>query len=74
MSHHNLPLLSKSLVASPDFRETAIVKGIHIPAKDVLQLKEKFVTFGEGNFVRSFIYWMIHRMNLQAWIFALRDQ
>ena len=63
MSTKNLPILKKSLVADPRFIKATQAKGIHIPPNDMLQLKEKFITFGEGNFVRSFIYWMIHRMN-----------
>ena len=61
-----LPLLKKTLMSDPGFIGTAKAKGIHVPTDETLQLKNKFVTFGEGNFVRSFVNWMIHRMNLNG--------
>ncbi len=63
MDNKNLPVLNKTLLMDPGFTEAAQSKGVHVPTKDMLRHREKFITFGEGNFVRSFIYWMIDRMN-----------
>lgn len=34
--------------------------------KEPCQLKEKFLQFGEGNFLRGFVDWMIDRLNKET--------
>ena len=52
--------LNKALLNS-DFRFPADVKVS--PWQD---LPEKILQFGEGNFLRGFVDWMIHQMNKQG--------
>lgn len=37
----------------------------HSRVRDLMELPEKVLQFGEGNFLRGFVDWMIHQMNKQ---------
>lgn len=59
-----LPELSRELLERVDFRKAMAAKGIDLPSPDACSYEEKFLTFGEGNFLRSFLYWIVDRMNM----------
>jgi tagaturonate reductase len=54
-----LPLNNELLASSPEFPADLKVA----PRR---QLTEKVLQFGEGNFLRGFVDWMIHRMNTEG--------
>ena len=49
-----------------DFQKAMESRGIILPSPEAFSHEEKFLTFGEGNFLRSFLYWIIDRMNLNG--------
>jgi tagaturonate reductase len=59
----DLPRLSKTLVASPQF---PLHDGIVVPRTNSFDLPEKIVQFGSGRFVRGFIEYFIDQANRQG--------
>jgi tagaturonate reductase len=58
MSNVNLPLLNRKLL-----EENYLGTPLADYSKEVLSYPEKIIQFGEGNFLRAFVDWMVHRMN-----------
>jgi tagaturonate reductase len=58
MTNENLPLLSRKLTV-----EKYLGTDLADYSAALLDYPERVIQFGEGNFLRAFVDWMIHRMN-----------
>ncbi|HYH04301.1 MAG TPA: tagaturonate reductase [Bacillota bacterium] len=58
MANEQLPLLNCQLL-----KEKYLGSNLADYAAEILNYPEKVIQFGEGNFLRAFVDWMIHQMN-----------
>jgi tagaturonate reductase len=61
MSTTNLPLLNRNLL-----KEKYLGTPLADYSKELLTYPERIIQFGEGNFLRAFVDWMVHQMNKSA--------
>ena len=58
-----LPELNKALLARPGIGAALMSAGVRLPKPESFTWAENFLTFGEGNFLRTFVYGTIDEMN-----------
>jgi tagaturonate reductase len=58
MSDTDLPLLNRNL-----FETKYLGAPLADYSQEILNYPERMIQFGEGNFLRAFVDWMVHRMN-----------
>jgi tagaturonate reductase len=58
MSNADFPLLKRALL-----QEKYLGTPLAEYSQEILNYPERMIQFGEGNFLRAFVDWMVHRMN-----------